>query len=304
VILDKHWVESVDYYESILGFADTHFDTVQSELAQWIRGWSKTQERELMPSVINGLFRHGEPIKDKDGLATRIEKWKDHSKISRLSRIVQSTDPADLKMLWSSWKKSRFSSGKDLFAPLNEVRGWCKTKSISDQRQQLDFFLHLWWRKETHLINWARHQQLKLIRSRNQIYRNKAIEWAKVYGKVVIEKWDKRITAEIPKYESDKRSKQEENASSLRHLVAVSIMTQVLLEKFRKNLSEENAANISSDHFGCKSKKKVASKLKVITPTPQRKCSRCDRMYDQDVNAAMHLWHRAFDGGIDKENAA
>ena len=153
-------------------------------------------------------------------------------------------------------------------------------------------YLEWWRRKDAHLTNMARGTDQRLLRYRREIYRVAARRWADVYKTVVIEKWDKRKTAETPEPENDTRTPQEEIANSVRQLCGVSVLVGAVKQAFGTfDMVQVSPVKISTTHYGCGGEGVATLVHRMV------RCAKCKRAYDQDVNAARTLWERERSGG-------
>jgi hypothetical protein len=175
-----------------------------------------------------------------------------------------------------------------LFVSLEEASAWLDTKGSYDSHAKLAFHLAMWNAKDLHLTDYARGVENHLQLHRREIYRRAAHRLSLQYQTVVVEKWDKSETALMPEVE-DLRvpSHQEVKASANRQFVGVSVFTQALKQAFGAGLYfEEDAKDITTTHFQC------GGKADDVKRSLMTECQRCEQRFDQDLNAARHLWDR------------
>jgi hypothetical protein len=192
----------------------------------------------------------------------------------------------DVPALWKAWRLER-SPKLDLFAPLDEIKAWLTPRGVVSADQVLAVYLDWWRAKDRHLVNWARNNDLRLRRSRKDRYRCYARDLAARYERVVIEQWDKSETAETPDPEADTRTEQEVRGNSNRVLACVSELVSALEAAFGKaNAHRAPSERITVEHHSCGGES--SDPLPQIPVT----CRACGQVYDQDLNAAKHLYDR------------
>lgn len=290
LVLPAKLLQQQKYTSSLLGFADLHFEDVKKVVIDFFKS---------NPEIKIGLIENYKS-KIKDDVDTKVEKytnslnnvrhWRDHKKLHNLVYNMQALhlENIQIKPFWDSWKKLRFSKKKDLFDSLDVVSAWCKSAKIVDKTAQLVVYLTWWARKDLHLVDTARGLEKKIQLHRREIYRCFAKKLATQYQKVVVEKWDKSQTAETPDPEFDVRHPQEENGNKIRHFCGVSVLTTALKEAFGKDrFIEVNPKNISRVHLGC------GGTANNLLTQEEVLCTRCEKQYNQDLNAARDLWQRA-----------
>lgn len=285
------------HYRDILGYSDDHFDTAIENVATWLK--QENFREELFLKVRQALPRHLQESTDTpQKAATLVSRWRSHDKLRRVARVLKETllEATYVRSLWQQWRDERLGVRRDLFCDGSSkpeiklsfvnLRAWFEGKGITDPAVVMALYLEWWVRKDTHLVNWARNVERNLRLSRRETYRKQAAAWAIDYEHVIIEKWDKRKTAEVPESENDNLSKQEENANSKRQSVGISVFTQAVGQCFGPRLIEAPAQGITTNHFGC------GGSGSVREVSTQIACDHCHRTYDQDLNAAKHLYAR------------
>ena len=305
--LDKSLREFVRHKTSLLSAADRVFNEAKLTLRGWIeQNGLQPELRQAMQAMPFWCWKV-EPeeltrMSDQEFrtmLGRHLPNWRNTQKLARLSsellkqvpnmdhqevyrRWVQERIPAKPQGVpWSRWKKER--KALDLFPSWAELSAWYDGPEL----ERLALYLHIWVEKNDHLVNWARRSEKRIFRHRREIYRRFARNLARTFGHVVVERWDKSETAELPEAEYDTRTPQEEKASAIRQFAGVSLLAQALEHAFgRPYFHKETAVDISQVHFGC------GGRADDTLPHPLTHCTRCGETYDQDVNAARHLWHK------------
>ncbi len=276
--------EGFELSDRLIGYADTHFLAARSIAMEW---WKDVSGRGVFPS---------ETV-DRLSLST-IAQWRSHGRLAVLAIEMRSLalSGVDARGLWKAWLSERLEAKKDLFAPWPELSPWLERSGVLSFDARVAVYLDFWQRKDRHLINWARRLKLRLCRRRRAIYGTFARDLASRYANVVVARWDKRDTAEIPFPEDDTRSEQEERASHNRFQAAVGELEDAIAQAFtRKHLVQADAARITLDHHRCGGES--SDPLPEIAVT----CSVCGQIYDQDVNAAKNLFSRGREQGSDEE---
>ena len=288
---------SADYSDRLLGYADHHFNDARAALKQWL----DTSEPDLDAAFY-----------DKYKLSS-IGQWRARGKLARVAFALRDRylKPGLAESLWAKWltvcipdKITAASPKRDLFTmaasgPVPEEPGatykilttWFKSQGVRSVAQRMALYLEWWRRKDAHLTNTARGTDQRLLRYRREIYRVAARRWADVYKTVVIEKWDKRKTAETPEPENDTRTPQEEIANGVRQLCGVSVLVGAVKQTFGTlDTVPVPPAKISTTHYGCGGEGVATLVHRMV------RCAKCARGYDQDVNAARNLWERERSG--------
>jgi len=276
LILPSKMRANIVYKETLISHADKHFDSVKKDVSKWLKNSN-------LDECITKYF-------------TNLPQWRSHKKLLFVSKELAKVFLPDNTWydLWKKWKThckenkpwKNCSDKDDLFTTLDNTIQWCKDNSIDDPNVQMAFYLKTWAEKEIHLINWARGIESKLRKHRKEIYRCFAKKLSSTYGKVIVENWDKSKTAETPDVENDNRTKQEENANAVRQFVGVSVLTDALKQKFGKDFCEENAKNISKEHFKCGGELINQKELSDVH------CKKCNKSVNVNYNAAAHLFDR------------
>jgi hypothetical protein len=297
VLLDQKLLETERLSQRLIGYSDEHFDAARDQVIAWLGDQPAAEKKALLP-LLRAVMpeRLRTDLKTIDHIKTYMTRWRGHERLAKVANVLRDRyleRDATTKLL-RRWREHRLDRKEDLFASFEIFSQWAKSKGVRSDDARMALFLETWRAKDRHLVNWARHSQDKLRLHRREIYRRKAAEWGRRYGKIVIEKWDKSRTAKAPKYENDSRSPREENASAVRQFAGIYAFTTALAENFGPDLQQESAANASVEHYGCGGTSLTAPGESL---TPALECGKCHRQYDQDVNAARHLWARAFGGG-------
>ena len=275
--------------DRLLKHADAHFAAARAVAVEWF----KTAD---LPAPDVEALRLGS-----------IAQWRSHGLLARLARDLQGrylggvdvhalwrswhstripAKPPGMK--WSVWKRSSLPQSEDLFDTWTITAEWLVAQGVSDPHAHLAVYLEWWRRKDAHLLNRARALDLRIMRHRREIYRRWARALANKYRTVVIEAWDKRETAELPAPEDDTRSAQEELASGIRVVAAVSVLTSALEHAFGSDyVIKADAVRITMEHHSCGGES--SDPLPAIPVT----CTKCKRTYDQDRNAARNLYARS-----------
>jgi hypothetical protein len=264
-----------------LGHAEMHFTTARKNLTQWIK--SAKLSEELKPRLENA------------------HAWRNHGKLAGAAYALgrEYLTNVDEKGLWRTWREQQTKKGKptaqakrvdkhacDLFADFTTLTDWFKAQGISSKNQLMALYLKWWVRKDSHLINSARNIQENVRRNRHEIYRRASALWAAKYKSGVGANWDKSKTAKKPAVEDDKCSPQEDNSRAVRQLCGVSVLEISMKNSFGPRFSKEDASDTTLTHFGCGGKASKAAKSQQVT------CTKCGQGFDQDLNAALHLWQR------------
>lgn len=296
VVLDQSLLETQRRAERLIGHSDDHFDETRDALLTWLGDLAETDRKELFP-LLRAVMpeRMRKDLKSIDHLKAYIAKWRGHERLAKVANLLRDLylEPEAAKKLLQKWRRHRLDRKEDLFTSFEAFAAWAQ-KDCPALNHQMALYLETWRAKDRHLVNWARHEQTKLRRHRREIYRMTAARWAQVYGQVAIEKWDKSTTAKMPKYENAALDPRQEKANAIRHFVGIYAFTTALYEKFGSDLKKESALNITVEHYGCGGTSLTPPKE---SPTPALKCGTCHKLYDQDINAARHLWDRSFGGG-------
>ncbi len=210
--------------------------------------------------------------------------WLAHGRLARVSQMWYSQGYADhIEQLWQRWKSERLSQEFDLFDEPEFIKQW----AISQQSPVPLLVVLEWWRrKDAHLVNGALRGKIKAQRWRREIYRVAASQLAKTYATIIVGPYKLDKLIQKPEVEDDRRTAQEENASSLRQIASPGLLREILLG--HKNAEEGITKDITVEHFGCGGKTQSDPKKQIHC-----ECSACGQTYDQDRNAAQHLLQRA-----------
>ena len=260
--------------ESLLGFADEHFNTARETLRQ------RLLTLDLTPEETETL-----------GLAS-IAQWRSHGRLARVARFLTERHADLFHTLWTMWRTERLSAHLDLFDTFDVISAWASSAAPGVGASfVLTVYLGFWARKDAHLIQVARDTQKKVVLHRREIYRRYAHGLANTYRNVIFGQWDKRETAELPLPEHDTRGPQEERASGIRQFVGVSVLQQALTHAFGAAFTEVvPSTRVTLDHNHCGGTS--SDPLPAIPVT----CDTCGQTYDQDVNAARNLFERSSGG--------
>lgn len=287
----------------LLSVSDKLFDEVKLNFSQWCK---KTDLNILVPienqiQAPRKLSKKdsnncSNPIRLNETLMQKFEycsNWRAHGKLAFAAFILRKLylSNIDWRKFWQDWKNKRLESSQeksDLFDSYSIISTWLdKEKGITDDNVKMALYLEWWRRKDEHLVNWARSIQNKIRLWKREIFRTTAAQLNKEYKNVVVEQWDKRKTAQNPQPELDHRSSQEIHGNAVRQEMGVSVLAEILQEKFgTEYFQKESAKDITCVHFGCGGNCSNPS-LQINV-----KCDKCSEDYDQDVNAAKHLWSR------------
>jgi hypothetical protein len=275
LVLPRSFREGSDLADRLLSYADEHFLAVRDALA----GWFKGGERSLFS-----------PEQVAAWSLDTVHAWRSHGRLARvaldLRRDWLEARGVDVPALWKAWRLER-SPKLDLFGPLDEIKAWLAGRGVVSADQVLAVYLDWWRAKDRHLVNWARNNDLRLRRSRRDRYRCYARDLAARYERVVIEQWNKSETAETPDPEADTRTEQEVRGNSNRVLACVSELVDALEAAFGEaNVHRAPSERITVEHHGCGGES--SDPLPQIPVT----CFACGQVYDQDLNAAKHLYDR------------
>lgn len=269
-----------EFAEKLLSYSDIAFDTTKKTLHEWLKQNPKTMSS----------------LKDMNKKLSldHITSWRAHAKLARVAfsfrKLIFTLKDTNtyISDVWRQWKDHRLVSKLDLFDTFEVFSAWLKEKEITESSvEQMALYLEIWRRKDEHLINWARSIQRKLVLHRREIYRRKAYEYSRKYNKVIVEDWNKREVSRKPKLENDTETVQEEKARAIRQFCGVSVFTDALAKKFGSNLKKQNCKKITIIHFNCGGEAETHPK-----ESTHIQCGKCGQFYDQDLNAAKHLWHR------------
>ncbi len=306
VILENRSREKHEYAaQTLIGHSDKHFMEAKAVFAAYL----KKYRGEVDFSSVHELTS-----KKWD----TIHLWQSHANLIRSAEALVKVHLGDagrerIRELWQKWRAERFShrpsaaelrltaeqrSTYDLFLGFEATCAWLAAQGVASPHEQMALFLEWWRRKDVHLTDMARNIQKRIQRNRREVYRVKAAQWAAQYERVVIEKWDKSATAKTPAAENDVRTKQQEKAAAIRQFCGVSIFTLALKERLGKRLVEASAEGITRTHFDCGG---VAGD--AVTDVDAA-CPKCSRQFDQDLNAARHLWERESLGGGESPGGA
>jgi Putative transposase DNA-binding domain len=156
--------------------------------------------------------------------------------------------------------------------------------------------LEAWWWRDRNLWSQESHAAASSLARRKQFYREFAKRLARTYETIVLEKFDLREVARVPKTEDEAAN---ETASGNRTLAAISELRQCVL----------HAARV----YGCRVALVPAERSSHICPdcgtvTPfdaaehvEFTCSGCAKRWDQDESAARVHRHRWFERPGDAE---
>lgn len=288
--------------EVLLTFTDNHFNKAIKVAREWMTQLSPEEKERLTPIAVEALPRHQRSEKLTLGnITATMSKWRDHGRLLRLVSVLRQRagflDVSTLDALWSKWRDARLAAKADLFVDeFAELQPWLASQGITSLSESVAFYLEIWRRKEIHLTTGARRAEAKLKRNITDRYRKIAYRLGLEYDEIAIEKWDKAETAKAPKYEDDWRCPQEEKAAAIRQFVGISKLVNALKNQLRDDLHEVPAMDITTEHYGCggSARAQINPDKPGLSPTPMLQCDKCHRDYDQDVNAAKHLWQRAF----------
>jgi hypothetical protein len=299
-------LEKDAYKTRLLQACDRIFDAEVRILSQWIT------THGINPIVRAALKK---AIRSRDDLESLTDeqftaklqllltKWHDHEKLARVTYALQNAflpQHRELLRAWNTFRLAKKPAGMtcnawkrvvgkpDLFVSPEEANVWLSTQGIKGDVERLTFHLTLWVAKDHHLINWARGIEQHLQLHRREIYRRAAHQLSLKYSSVVIEKWDKSKTALTPEVEDQRNlTPQEERANSNRHFVGVSVFAQALKQAFgAEAFFEEDARGITQTHHRC------GGQADNVKNSHMTVCTDCGKAFDQDENAARHLWDR------------
>ncbi len=286
LVLPRSFRDGFDLADRLLSHADEHFLVARGALIQWFKGG----EHGLSPETVVGW------------LLDTAHAWRSHGKLARVAIELRKerleARGVDVSALWKAWRIERLGSKRDLFAPYDELREWFAARGLTDAGQVVALYLDWWRHKDKHLVNWARNNDLRLRRSRKDRYQCYARDLAARYESVVIELWDKSETAETPEPEDDTRVAQQIAGNSNRVIAAVSELVSALEVAFGKACTHRvECERITVEHHRCGGES--SDPLPEIPVT----CGECGKTYDQDLNAAKHLYdrHRGEPSGGEKK---
>jgi hypothetical protein len=295
--------DTIESTEKEIGYCEDHFNAARGVLRRWL------ETNSLSPET-------SEKLK-----LSSVAQWRSHGNLAKTAFVLRDLYLADTSIsdLWREWRLSRIPlkpgaphrhgsqlpkerltrkkwapirpRSKDLLDTFETLSRWFDCQGVTDPNKKLALYLEWWRRKDEHLQNIARASAKRALLHRRELYRRTAHAWAKQYRDVVFENWDKRKTAETPTPEMDTRTKQEENANSLRQVVGVSVLLDAVEQAFgKKQTFKVESKDISRVHFTCGGQATSTLNHHMV------KCDKCGRLYDQDINAAMTMWHRHREG--------
>lgn len=264
LILPVKFFNNRKYVKKLISYSDNYFNEVKSNLISF------SKETEFSDDL-------KEEIKN-------ISHWKSHAKLHKFVHMFAGKFDSILKEIWKTWKDERLSAKLDLFDSIDNIFVWCNQKEITDNSIKMAIYLKWWSYKDDHLITMARNIERKNTLHRREIYRCMAAKLANTYTNVVISKTNYSKIAKNPKPENDDRTRQEENSGINRQACGISVFTEALKLAFGKNRTKEiSIKNISDIHYGCGGKVISTMHHEMV------QCSKCQRSFNQDVNAAVHL---------------
>lgn len=252
----------------------------------------------------------------------QARKWKAHKKLSWVAQamLARYCTDLDVESFWAAWKadcgvvkpkggkwSQKRRASRDLFnwkQGLNEegdfdpkalddhmklMLDWFQEHGVEDERAQMALYLEWWRRKDSHLVTWARREQVRMKRSIREVFRVKAADLATRYGRVVLLDWDKSKTAESPALEDDTRTQQEVKAAAVRQAVGPSGFANALQEAFGERRYQKVGAEAVPLTCQCGRKPRAAQEDTDLGATRQCSCGKV--IVDKDKNRAVTLWN-------------
>lgn len=293
--LDPTYFSGLDKKKNILEAKDERFNEAKAFVASFLR------EREIKYEDFSRYLREAGVQFPEWADPTNLPAWRKPGRLATLTRAMLQawTPPENVSGLWKAWlrecgvesrkKRTNPQPKKDLLPELSEVSAWLAGQGVEDVYLRLALTLEWWRRKDEHLIAYGRNLEKRLVLARREVYRVAASNWSRQYGRVTVEDWDKSVTARRNKNNPTVPTQQDDASSALRQQVGISLLTMALSEKFGAHFSKAPAQNITIEHFGC------GGVGIGVRDAINVRCSKCGRNYDQDVNAAMHLFERSSD---------
>jgi hypothetical protein len=290
VVLPARYFAGHERKEGLLAAKDAHFNKVKKFVASWL------DEAGVKMSNF-GAFLEASGVRYPDWVTPNsLHQWRAPGKLAVLTKGLLEAwmTPEETFSLWKKWLgtcgvKSRTKANTqpklDLFPSPEQVAEWAVGQGLSGQKL-LAVVLEWWRRKDEHLTVYARELERRLVLQRREVYRRTAYAWSQQYGRVVIEDWNKAKTARRNTKNPAVPTRRDDASSALRQQVGVSVFTAALNEKFKGRIKKASAVNITIEHFQC------GGAGVGIRDSLQAQCTKCGRSYDQDFNAAKHLWHR------------
>jgi len=292
IILPAEMRESFEVSKKLLGYKDDHFNDAKKALKSWMK------ENKTKPSLVKQL-------KEKYVTLNTVSNWRSTKHMAKTTFAFRGAylKGVDIEGLWQEWKRDRLSvrpkkmsveqwrrkgvarNDKDLFASYLELSKWFQARGHTSPHVQMALYLEWWRRKDSHLDTYARTLQEKIRLRKQAIYRTFARVSANTYLDVIVEDWDKSVTAKKPKPEDDTRTQQDEASNKIRQFCGVSVLTSALENAFDSEHYHKGNTKGTRVHLGCGGPPPKDSKTLV-----EVSCPKCSRRYNQDVNTARHLW--------------
>ena len=175
----------------------------------------------------------------------------------RTEHISQWRSAARLAALTIHWRENRFSGDEQILTDLET------------------------WRKhDRHLYEWERHQHVKAVRWRDNIYRNLVANLRRTYDEIIVEDTDWKKMQQVAPAEEDDQAWIRMYA----RIASVGRLRELLSETQNLNVTKAPAEYTTQCCYVCGSNEgfDAASEL-------WHTCSKCGTPWDQDYCAAMNL---------------
>lgn len=265
MLLPSQISEREQYASSILSAADIHHNEA-------IRALCAHRKTDPLPEWLLEETQHA-------------HVWRSHRKLASIAHRWTNEHREEIEPLWKQWKSERKSAGADLFDGFEAIKSWLDAVAPQPTMHPLAVYLEWWRRKDAHLIQGAMSMRRRMALRRRECYRIAAKELGSKYRNVVVGPLQIASLIKKPDIEDDTRTPQMEKASGLRQVSAPGELAAEL-RKLQCAIKGKTT-DITVEHYGCGGKTTQDPCLSVMLT-----CPKCQQVYDQDRNAALHLLGR------------
>lgn len=199
--------------------------------------------------------------------------------------LAQWRSPARLAKLTRQWRDARFAGDAVALPEAAEIRSTMQLDpahygtpvSIYD-------LLEAWRKKNRHLYDWERNQELKLQRRREDLYRNFAATMRRSYRTIVIESLDLRDFHVLPQAEEPSAN------GAMREHTRTACLSFLLrcLKESAANLVGAQAEYTTMDCHVCNHREDF-DRMNLFHTCGSSAAGGCGALWDQDQNAARNL---------------
>jgi len=253
-------VDRLMYVDELQSNSNTHFDSARDALRDWVK------EHEVSAGL---------------KLVTRnIGKWRNPAKLVRAAKVLISESAIDSWSIWDQWKSERLRDELDLFAPREEVGGWCAKHGLKHETEQFAAYLLFWKMKQTHLYLWQERQRAKAIARRRDLFLSWIKKVTSTYKTILVEDYDLTGVKSVCKKEKNE-NRQTKKARRNRAYSAPGQLRDMLYDAapnkvIKQDTATEEGSGASQKCTKCGRSSQVDLRPKVVVTCP------CGHAEDQD----------------------